>query len=69
MQDALKHEFPIPFPTLHLVGDHVIANSSYRSTLSISAYLRQSYLSAHCQKNVALIVAQINYASLLNRDS
>ena len=35
-QCASKNEFPVPFQTLHIVVDHVFANSSYRSTVSMN---------------------------------
>ncbi len=38
MQCASKHEFPKPFQPQYLVVDHVVSNSSYRSTLSISVH-------------------------------
>jgi len=39
MQFSSKHEFPVPFQTPYIVVEHVVADSSVRSTLSISALI------------------------------
>ncbi len=39
MQFSSKHEFPVPFQTPYIVVEHVVADSSYRRNVSISALI------------------------------
>ena len=40
--------------TLYIVADNVFASFNYRRNVSISPCMSQPYLSAQCQKNVAV---------------